>query len=144
MAKELRTSILLPASPQRVWELLTHFSNYPQWNPFIKSLEGDVREGNIIRVRIEPPGAKGMTFTPKVLRFEANKEFRWLGHFIFPGLFDGEHIFELQEQPDGSTLLIHREIFRGILVPFLKKMLDTNTRQGFEAMNRKMLIMTSE
>ncbi|WP_228479091.1 SRPBCC family protein [Flavobacterium soyangense] len=46
-----------------------------------------------ITAKIEPLEAKGMTFKPKVLAFETNKEFRWLGHLLFPGLFDGEHKF---------------------------------------------------
>ena len=30
---------------------------------------------------------------------------------------------------------VQREEFRGVLVPFFWKSLDTHTRQGFEAMN---------
>lgn len=77
-----------------------------------------------------------MTFKPKVLVFEPEKEFRWLGHLLFPGLFDGEHIFELTDQGNGTTVLVHMEKFKGILVPLFQKMLDTNTLEGFNAMNR--------
>ena len=47
--------------------------------------------GNKITARIEPPEAKGMTFKPKILTFETNKELKWLGYLFFEGLFDGEH-----------------------------------------------------
>lgn len=88
MAKEIKTEILIKASPEKVWTILTDFDNYPNWNPFIKSIKGKVAVGNNIIARIEPPEASGMTFKPEVLAFEPNKELRWIGHLLFAGLFD--------------------------------------------------------
>lgn len=86
MAKEIKTEILIHATPDKVWTILTNFENYPNWNPFIKSVIGEVKVGNKITVRIEPPKEKGMTFKPTVLIYEANKELRWIGRLLFPGL----------------------------------------------------------
>ncbi len=138
MAKEIKTEILINATPEKVWAILTNFENYPNWNPFIKSITGDVKVGNTIKARLEPPNAKGMTFKPKVLIYNTNKEFRWIGHLLFPGLFDGEHIFELIDNGNGTTTFIQREKFKGILVPLFKKMLEINTLNGFKMMNEKM------
>ena len=135
MAKEIRTSIVISASPEQVWKVFTDFEKYPEWNPFLRSVTGNVKTGGKIVARIEPPGAKGMTFKPTVLAFEPNKEFRWIGHLLFPGLFDGEHIFELIGNADGTTTFIQREKFKGVLVPLFKKMLDVNTINGFNRMN---------
>ncbi|HSY77118.1 MAG TPA: SRPBCC domain-containing protein [Bacteroidia bacterium] len=134
--REIRSEIIINATPDRVWKVLTDFGDYPSWNPFLKWLKGNVAIKNRIEVRIEPPGASGMTFKPRVLKFDTNKEFRWLGHLIIPGLFDGEHIFELIDNGDGTTTFVQREIFGGILIPFFKKMLEINTRQGYEQMNK--------
>lgn len=138
MAKEIKTEIVIHATPAKVWSILTNFEAYPQWNPFIKSIEGTVTVGKRIVARIEPPNAKGMTFKPKVLTFETNKEFKWLGHLLVPGLFDGEHKFELIDNRNGTTTFIQSEKFNGILVPLFKKLLDTNTKKGFEEMNEKL------
>ncbi len=138
MAKEIKTEILIHATPEKVWSILTNFENYPNWNPFIKSIEGDVRVGNKITARIEPPEAKGMTFKPKILTLETNKELSWLGHFVFAGLFDGEHKFELIDNGNGTTTFKQSENFKGILVPLFKELLETNTKKGFEEMNRKL------
>ncbi len=94
--------------------------------------------GKKFNVRIEPPEAQGMSFTPVLLAFEPNKEFRWKGKLFVKGLFDGEHQFKLIKNTDGSTTLIHSEKFSGILVPFFSKMIDVNTRKGFEMMNEKL------
>ena len=114
------------------------FNNYPNWNPFIKLIKGKPVKGEKLIVRLEPPGAKGMTFKPKILAANKNTEFRWLGHLLVPGLFDGEHIFELTENKNGTTSFVQREKFKGILVPLFKKMLDYNTIKGFEQMNQQL------
>jgi hypothetical protein len=138
MAKELKTEIIIHATPEAIWSILTNFEDYPHWNPFIKSITGAVEVGCRIKARIEPPKAKGMTFTPKVLVFEKNKEFRWIGNLFFPGLFDGEHCFELMDNGNDTTTFIQSEKFTGILVPLFNKMLDNNTVAGFQAMNQKL------
>jgi hypothetical protein len=50
-----------------------------------------------------------------------------------PGLFDGRHEFVLTPQPDGTTLLEHREVFRGLLTRLGGSF--AGTRAGFEAFN---------
>ena len=138
MVKEIKTEIVIKATPEKVWAILTDFDNYPNWNPFIKSIKGQVAVGNKIIARLEPPKAKGMTFKPSVLIFDANKEFKWLGHLLFPGLFDGEHKFELFDNGNGTTNFRQSEKFKGLLVPLFKKMLDNNTTNGFNLMNQKL------
>ncbi len=138
--KEIRTEIVIQASPGRVWALLIDFERYPQWNPFIKWIKGRAVQGERITARIEPPGASGMTFKPRLLTVRTNQELRWLGHLVMPGLFDGEHIFELYENTDGTTTFVQRERFRGLLVPMFKKMLDIHTVAGFEAMNKNLKV----
>ena len=105
----------------QVWAILTDFSSYPDWNPFIKHLEGDISVGGRFTVKIHPPGGKAMTFKPVCLNFEPGKLFSWKGRLFVPGLFDGEHIFELQELENGKTRLLHSENFKGILVGMLWK-----------------------
>lgn len=135
MAKAITTEILILATPEKVWSVLTEFDQYPQWNPFIKSITGNVAFGNTIKARIEPPGASGMTFKPTVLVYTEAKEFRWVGHLFIKGLFDGEHCFRLIDNKDGTTTFVQSEKFEGILVRLFSKMLDTNTIEGFRQMN---------
>lgn len=137
MKKEIRTEIVIQAPAEKIWKILTDFDSYPNWNPFIKSITGQVVQNSIFKVVIEAPDSKPMTFKPKVLVFEEEKEFRWLGHFLFRGLFDGDHKFELIDHKNGTTTFVQSEQFSGVLVPFLRKMLDTKTVKGFDLMNKK-------
>ena len=138
MKKEIKTEIIINSSPEKIWAILIDFKSYPTWNPFIKSIEGELVVGNKITARIEPPEASGMTFKPKVLTLITNKEFSWLGHLLFPGLFDGEHKFELINNSDGTTTFIQSEKFKGILVALFTKMLDRATVNGFKLMNEQL------
>jgi hypothetical protein len=131
--KELRAEIEINAPPERVWAVLTDFGSFPDWNPFIRSISGDVATGSQLEVRMEPPEGRAMTFKPAVLKTEPNRELAWLGRLGLPGIFDGEHHFELQPR-NGGTLFVQREKFTGILVPLLGGALE-KTRRGFEGMN---------
>jgi hypothetical protein len=71
-----------------------------------------------------------------VLKAEPNRELRWLGRLLVPGLFDGEHIFIIELLGAERVRFIQREIFTGMLVPFLTGALDRDTRHGFEEMNQ--------
>ena len=136
--KKLHTEITIHAPASSVWKLLTDFEHYAQWNPFIRSIQGKVRPGSKFKVVLQPPDAKPMTFKPRCLKLEEHKEFRWLGHLFISGLFDGEHIFKLIDNGNGTTRFIQQENFKGLLVPLLWKQLNTKTRRGFEMMNEKL------
>jgi hypothetical protein len=135
---ELSSEIEINASPETVWKLLTDTSRFPEWNPFIRRLSGELKVGQKLTVFIQPPGGSGMEFKPEVLKVEPGRELRWLGNLMIPGLFDGEHIFQIEPLGDGHVRFHQREIFSGILVPLLKKFLDSDTRRGFDAMNRRL------
>lgn len=135
MAKKIETQIIINATPQKVWEILTDFNNYPHWNPFIKSIEGSLDTGSILKVTIEPEEGKGMTFKPVVESSVKNKELSWLGKLLFKGIFDGKHQFELIDNGNGTTTFIQSEEFSGILVSFIN--LD-KTAEGFNKMNQKL------
>jgi len=132
---ELHTEIQINAPPERIWRILTDFASYPAWNPFIRRGSGKLEKGEQLEVYLQPEGAGGMTVRPRVLTAEPGRELRWRGHLLFPGLFDGEHIFIIEPLVAGGVRFIQREIFTGLFVPLLAHKLDTETRRGFEDMN---------
>jgi uncharacterized protein YndB with AHSA1/START domain len=50
--RELRREIVIDAPPERVWAAVTDFAAYPEWNPFIRRISGELREGARLEVRI--------------------------------------------------------------------------------------------
>jgi hypothetical protein len=133
---EIVTEIDIAAPAERVWTVLTNFASYPEWNPFITRISGELRVGARLEARVVPPGSRGMTFRPRVVALEANRELRWLGRLGLPGIFDGEHAFRIEPIGPDRVRFVHSERFSGMLVPLARRSLDRGTRQGFEALNR--------
>jgi len=105
----------------------------PKLNPFIRSITGSAQTGGKLTVAIQPSGGKAMTFRPTVLVSKAHSEFRWLGHFLFRGVFDGEHYFEITPIAAGAVRFVQGEKFSGALVGLAKSSLDRGTKAGFIA-----------
>ena len=135
MTKEIKTEVIIDTNPEKVWKILTNLSEYPNWNPFIKKLEGNLKIGEKLKVIIQPENSSKMIFNPRVLEYKEGKTLKWKGKFIINGLFDGTHSFELIDNKNGTTTFIQSEIFKGILVNFFN--LD-NTKKGFEKMNAEL------
>lgn len=51
------THIDIDAPPDRVWQVLTNFADYPNWNPFIIKVQGEPIAGTKIKKRIVLPNA---------------------------------------------------------------------------------------
>ena len=131
--RRIATAVDIDATALAVWGILTDFAAYPEWNPFIRRIEGEPRVGARLRVTIQPPGRKPMTFRPTVVVAEPDRELRWLGRVLMPGIFDGEHAFIVEDKA-GDCRLRQEETFRGLLVPAFAAML-ADTQRGFAALN---------
>jgi len=112
------------------------FPAYPQWNPFIRSIAGVARVGERLTASIQPQGGRAMTFRPTLLVVTPNEELRWLGRLLLPGIFDGEHYFQIVAVAPDRVRFIQGERFSGLLVTLAKSQLERGTKAGFAAMNR--------
>jgi hypothetical protein len=133
--KEMNTEIEIDAPPELVWGVLTDFASYPEWNPMIRKASGELRTGARLKVRFEPEGSRGHTFRPKLIVVSPDREFRWLGWPRFPGLFDTEHYWIIEGNPDGKSLLRHGTVIYGLFAPLGSRTLERTSRSAFELMN---------
>jgi hypothetical protein len=131
---QLRTEVEIDAPPREVWRVLADFRAYPEWNPFITQISGQLLAGQRLAVTFGSSEGRQWSFKPTLLVVEPERELRWLGHLWIKGLFDGEHFFTLREL-DGKTRVMHGEDFRGILVKLMHKTL-TDAARGFVGMNQ--------
>lgn len=131
----LHTEINVCASPKRVWDALTNFSDYQHWNASIPYAEGDARAGAELQVIIQWPGLKKSPYKLRILRAEPERELRWLGQLVKPGIMDGNHSFLIEAAGDGYCKITQTEEFRGWMVPFFAPWLRRNVLSGFEQLN---------
>ena len=133
--KELKTEIVINASQETVWEILTDFEQYALWNPFIVNSSGKAVTGERITNQMKQ-GDKTFTFKPKLIEVQPYQKLEWIGHLLVPGLFDGHHYFHLEKIEASQTKLVQGEKFGGLLSALLMKNLEEGTRDGFVRMNR--------
>ena len=133
--KELRTEIEIQATPDKVWQVLTSLDKYPEWNPFIYHAIGEAEVGKTVDIDFQPD-AKGLKLHCIVVTAEPNRELCWKYHFILPILLRGEHSFTIEPMENNRVRFIDHEIFNGLLVPMQAKDIDTNTKHGFEEMDK--------
>ncbi len=134
--KQVFTEIEINATSEKVWQVLTDFESYPEWNPFVRKLAGNVQVGERIKVFLQPPNQKGVTFKARIIKFVPLREFRWYGVLFIPGLLDEEHVFEIHSPEPHRVHFIQREVFKGILAPVILRSIAKNMRAGFELMNQ--------
>jgi hypothetical protein len=143
--KELRTEIEFDGTPEEVWAVIADVPAYPEWNPFIERIDGELRVGAKLDVRLQPVDERGITMHPTVLAAEPGRELRWIGHLVVPGMFDGEHRFLIEQAGPGRVRFVQSECFGGILLPFLwEKLRDGGTAKGFRAMNEALARRVAE
>ncbi|WP_026876248.1 SRPBCC domain-containing protein [Jiangella gansuensis] len=132
--REIATSVEIKAPPEVVWDVLTDFAGYAQWNPFIREAAGQARAGERLMLRMYPAGGgRPITFRPTVRVAAKGMELRWVGRLFVPGVFDGEHRFVMAFH-DGVTRVQQAETFSGLLVPFLGKTIDS-TLESFRLLD---------
>ncbi len=132
---EIRTQIEIEASAEQVWEVLTDFAAYPEWNSLFWPENGEARPGARLRVRVRMPGRLRVRFQPTVRRAEPGRELCWLGR-LPARLLDGEHHFTIEPLGPNRVRFVQREVYAGILVPIYMLVMGGWVRRAYEEMNR--------
>lgn len=132
---QLRTEVEIDAPPEVVWKVLSDLSTYHEWNPFITTFDGPLKEGAQVRIVVSPPDSSDFRFRPVILKVLPNRELRWRGTMIANFFFWGEHFIELTKTAQNKTRVVHGEDFGGFLLKFLLGQMGA-TQRGFVHMNQ--------
>ena len=136
---QIRTEIEIAAEPEAVWSVLTDFNKYPEWNPFIKKIEGEAVVGEQLDATFHPLHMENPQNLKLIIQVaNENEELRWLGRILIPGLLEGEQYFLLTETESG-TRFTHGENFTGLLLLFIDV---SENAPSFEAVNRELKVRT--
>lgn len=120
--------------PQVVWEVLTRFENWPNWNPDVKSMSfpGPLEAGAEFRWKAGPG-----TIVSTLERIEPPRYIAWRGRTL---TIDAYHQWWLEPR-DGGTFVKTEESFYGLLARLLRsplqKTLDKSFENGLERLKRE-------
>jgi hypothetical protein len=127
----IQSQIEINAPAKAVRAVLYKFDDYPNWNPFIKKVDGTVAEGKDVTVTVKPVGKDQLSGTTTIISMTDNR-LEWRGSLAIPGLFTGDHEFIIEELDSGRTLFRQNEKMSGIIIPFFN---IEPEKAGFAAMN---------
>ena len=71
--RTIETTIEIEAPSDRVWQVFADTAAWPEWNPFIRRLEGTFERGAVLEVTIQPPGRGAMRLKPLVIEAEPGR-----------------------------------------------------------------------
>lgn len=113
--EDFKAQVEVEASPEQVWAVLTDFSSYSIWNPFIYPAKGDPRPGTTLEITIHP-GTRSITYQATVVAAQPNHELAWSGRISSSGVFDSTYTFTIEPLQAGRVRLISRETHKGLVV----------------------------
>ena len=131
----LDAEMQIGASAEDVWSVLTDFNAYPQWNPFLISIKGELRKDSVLELEIRVGDTSRRTVRAMVLAADRPSLMIWRGSWMASRILEGEFRFVIEPLSEDTVRVRHREQFRGVLVPFLRGTLDGAFRRGFAEMN---------
>ena len=131
---KLETETILPAAPERVWDILTDFESYPEWNPMVLEVAGNSQIGAKLKLKVSAPDSSGNTysFKAKIVNFQLGKILAWKGGV--PGILSGFHYWKLSSC-DCGTRLVHGEDFFGLYIWLMDRKHTISLKPAYEAMN---------
>ncbi|AGC41568.1 hypothetical protein MYSTI_00209 [Myxococcus stipitatus DSM 14675] len=132
----VRTEDFIDAPPEQVWEVLSDFARYPDWNPLVLEARGRLEVGARVAMRAYPPGGPAwwaLCFTATLVRVESPGALEWTGGV--PGVLRGRHFFHLTMEGRG-TRLVHGEEFQGAATVLFGKKRVAAIHTAYAAMNR--------
>ncbi len=132
---ELRSELQIDAPPDSVWRVLTSFVEYPDWNPFIKRVNGKLELGAKLSVTFTPLEGNQKTVTATVTRLSEGRELGFSDKLWFKGWFDGEYFVQLSAVGERATRVISGANYAGWLVQRMGNTL-TQTARGLVGMNQ--------
>lgn len=114
----------IAAEPQAIWDLLTDAAGYPDWNPAVIKIDGEIREGE--RIRLTSIVNPDREFKLTVSDVQAPHRMVWSDGMPL-GLFKGVRTYEVTPNGDGTSEFSMEEVFSGLMEPLISKSIPDQT-----------------
>ena len=125
--KVFEAQIDIDAPIDVVWHHLTDFASYPEWNPYILSAEGELKQNSVVRFKV---AGLPMQLSAPIVSLVENQELIWEARSPVPGM-QPRYIRRLEKIDDNHTRFINREEFTGWAVPIMSPMLNLTGKPLF-------------
>ena len=125
---------IVAANKQQLWQVLTDFSQYKNWNPFVVDCECELAVDNEIIMRVVMGKGKPRRQVEYISKVKEGVHFSYTSPKKPTFLLRSYRSHNLQVLADGNTHYQSRFELHGWLIPILSRLLGSSLEQGFSAM----------
>lgn len=135
--RTIYTDILIDATPEQVWSVLTDTASYKNWAAFLVDIQGEIKDGNKITAvfQTDPKKEKFNTIEHTISVIDG-VEFFWSEKG--PGGIKDNHHFKVEAADDGKTRFIQSDAIMKGLTFLAGGTLSKMYAEGYQAFNRKL------
>lgn len=113
--KSVHHEIVIEASPNAVWDIIMNMEDYPEWNPVMELLQGEVKAGSKVKYRFTQEGDNTYDITADIVEVISNQMLNQKGGIPLVLTYNHKYILEAVGK---STKVIIHEDYKGIGVNF--------------------------
>lgn len=113
--KSVHHEITIDATPEKVWQVLTDMEKYPEWNPTMQLVSGEVKEGNKVRYQFTQDPENVSEMDAVVVEVSPNEVLNQKGGM--PMILTFDHRYIIEESGNQTKMTIHED-YAGIGVNF--------------------------
>ncbi len=113
------TDIIIDVPQQLVWEQVTNFAAYSDWNPFVLKADAKFEVGGTIHFLEDIKQFGQHWIKAQFLSIDAPNSFVWQGYFGSPFLFTVRHSFIFETVSEQQTRFTQKHQNSGLLIPYL-------------------------
>jgi hypothetical protein len=146
---KVELGIAIDAPIERIWAVLSDFAAYPEWNPYVKAVQGQVAPEARIEMDMlyhteyNTDKGKRVTEAVEVTAFAPPKYFSWVWkHPRGDWWLSAERIFRLRAREDGKCTFFNEVYFNGMgsvklfgLLDFQRDALERKVKLAMTKMN---------
>ena len=120
-----KQNIYIPASPKKVWEVISEINHWPEWQSEVTQAEitGEVQEGTVFKWK-----AGGISFTSKLHTVVESRAIGWTGKTLGT---KAVHNWYLETSKEGTTVHVE-ESLQGLLPILFKKKFSRDLHLGMQ------------
>lgn len=133
--RTIHTDIIIDATPEQVWSVLTDTKSYKNWAAFLVDIHGEIEDGvKITAVFQTNPKKEKLNTIEHTISVTEGVEFYWAEKG--PGGIRDNHHFKVEPTSDGRTRFVQSdEIMKGITW-LMGGNLSKMYVKGYQAFNR--------
>jgi hypothetical protein len=129
------TTFPIDAPSEVVWDVLTDFDRYPEWNPSLPSIIGNVQVGRTVSLTLAMPGRPSPRVKAQLTEVAPQRRLRSHGNAGAEWLFNGDRDFVIEPADDGGVNFTHVEDIRGALFPVFRLVMGSAIQRHHDGLN---------